>query len=533
MHLCQKEMFEQPFQKFLWGTDFMLVQINKYIKENIVSIGVFLAFVVTIVLRFQELTYQSHWIDEIIGVSYSNPTTSFKDLYSQAITDSHPPLYQILLWFWYDAFGYTEFAGRAFSAVAGSLGVVALFLTAKEFFNKEVALYATIIASMNYHLVYFAQETRSYSLVFLLTTLSYLFFFRVITQHKTKDLLWYFPFTIALLYTHYFGFFLVLTQSVVFLYMLFEQKEKRTRLLILGVLAGVGILISIYPLMAPILSHSGRGAFWISKPTPWFFISYLQSYVNSERLEVMFLILMAISVNFSIRNAKKNPYKTEIMVLWLWVIFGYLLPYIRSITSTPLLHPRYTIIVLPALILIVSHGIYLLKSISIKTEKMTLLMDSTIVKAIVVLTITLNCGHQFLQAKYYTKVTKQQWREILIEIASAKEKIPAYEFIDIYSRYNKVLKIDVDIRPRSLFEKKLKDGTLEKCTFIMDGHSDFIGKAGKLLSNKDLMMVHIMNKLGTSAVLYAYKTDPKVCSDLFPGLEINHVRNHNRNVGWY
>ena len=147
--------------------------MKEFIKQHIILIGIIVTLIVALVLRFKGLTFQSHWLDELFSASVSNPSHTFFSMYDTTVSDVHPPLYQTLLWVWYHVFGFTEFAGRALSATIGTLGIYAIYLLGKEFFNKEVGLYAAIIATMNYFLIYYSQEVRSYSLLFLLSTMSY------------------------------------------------------------------------------------------------------------------------------------------------------------------------------------------------------------------------------------------------------------------------------------------------------------------------------------------------------------------------
>ena len=190
----------------------MVISFREYVKNNIIPLGLIITLIVGIVLRFKGLTFQSYWIDELFSVTVSNPSNSFSYMYDRTVTDVHPPLYQSLLWGWYHIFGFNEFSGRSLSAIIGSIGIFAVYLLGKEFFNKEVGLYAAILASINHFLIFFSQETRSYSLLFLLSTVSYVYLLKVLTTSSKNNFLLYLLFTIALLYTHYFGFFLVATQ---------------------------------------------------------------------------------------------------------------------------------------------------------------------------------------------------------------------------------------------------------------------------------------------------------------------------------
>ena len=203
-----------------------MIGIREYTKKNIITIGLIITLIVGIILRFKGLTFQSDWYDELFSITASMPDRSFWSMYNITVKDVHPPLYQSLLWVWYHIFGFTEFSGRALSATIGTIGIIAVYFLGKEFFNREVGLYAAIVASMNYFLIYYSQETRSYSLLFLLSTISYIYFIKVLTEYNKKNFILYLLSTLALVYTHYFGFFLVGTQVFIFILYFIKFYEK-------------------------------------------------------------------------------------------------------------------------------------------------------------------------------------------------------------------------------------------------------------------------------------------------------------------
>ncbi len=500
-----------------------LNQAKEYITENILTIGLIITFLAAVALRFKGLTVQSYWADEIVGMSFSKPSNSFSLMYEKALSEPHPPFYQMLLWAWFKIFGYTEYAGRSLSAAIGSLAVFAVYFLGKQVYNKEVGIYAAMIASLNYFALFYSQEVRSYALLFLLSTLSFNFFVQVITKRTKKGLFLYLLATPVLLYTHYFGFFLVMTQAIVFVFYIIQEKENRKRLFGLGVAAGVGILASISPLLDSIINNSNKSQFWVGRPSADFFIQFMKNYVNSHYLEVIFLVLLVMSLRAFSRKSENKEHKTMTIVLLLWVFFGYLLPYIRSVTSTPILVDRYTMIVLPAFMLLSAYGIFMLKKPKFKI--------------IAVVIVVFFSSHQIIATEYYTKAIKQDYRGILSDILMGTEKVPVYEVVPFYSLYQEMLQFDIYIEPDTVFPKifttKLNNDSLEKCFFLVDGHSDFIGPHMKAIESKPLTAVHVFNRSGTSAILFANNTDPHECAKLYPHLTVNPDRHYKRFGSWY
>ncbi len=476
-------------------------------KENIVTIGLIATLIVGIVLRFKGLTFQSYWIDELFSINASMPERNFWSMLDITVKDVHPPLYQSLLWAWYHIFGFNEYAGRLLSAIIGSLGIFAVYLLGKTLFNKEVGLYAAAIASMNQFLIYFSQETRSNGLLFLLSTVSYIYFLKVLTDYSKKNFLLYLFYTILLAYTHYFGFFLIATQVFVFILFIIKEKDKRKLLATLAVVATAAITISLLPLLANVLRLEGQESYWMPMPSRWFALDYMKEYVKSQYLEGIFLLTLSFSLIYLFKKTENKKYKTMTIVLLLWIIIGYLLPYIRSITALPLLVARSTIIVIPALILLVSYGIYLLKDTTLKMASIGV--------------ITFFSIYQLNYADYYGKAAKEQWRDILQTIKHSGADMPIYAFYyDNYSAYNKMLSLDLDMHSSVSIAKELKNNSLSNCFFVIDAHRDHISKE-KALQDKKITKVLEIKKNGAKGILYAYNTMPQTCLSLYNGIIIN------------
>ncbi len=158
----------------------MYEKSKNYIKEHTLFITLLFALGLALFLRFKGLTFQSYWFDEIFSIKISNPNNSLAFVYNQTMGDVHPPFYQALLWFWYQLFGFSEYSGRALSALSGSLAIFVLYLLGKELYNKEVGIYASLIGGTNYFLILYSQEVRSNIILFLFSALSYLYFSKLL-----------------------------------------------------------------------------------------------------------------------------------------------------------------------------------------------------------------------------------------------------------------------------------------------------------------------------------------------------------------
>lgn len=479
-----------------------MVSIRDFIKENYIIVGLTFAILIGVILRLKGLTYQSYWLDELASIGFSNPENSFKEVYRKTVGDVHPPLYQALLWVWFHIFGFSELAGRCLSAVIGSFSIYAVYLLGKELFDKQVGLYASIIASMNQFLIYYAQMVRSYSLLFLFSTLSCLYLIKVLKGHGKQDFILYLIFSVALAYTHYFGLFLIAAQFFIFILYFITEKKKRKPLMISAAITAIVLLVSLVPLFKYISGHAGMSSFWIELPANDFLKSYFVYYFTPQLLSIIyFMLLLAGAISLFLKRTSSRR-KMAVAFLAIWIFIGVLLPYLRSVIAVPLLTERNAIIVLPALMVLISYGI-------------SLLVDYRKRYAILIMIVILGV-YQLYHMDYYSKITKQQWREVLYEVTKTKGDFPAYELVfngGFYKNYATMLDIDMEIHTPAEFVTQYKTKSLPNCFWILESHGEWISGFEEF-NDKSILQVTEIQKHEARAVLYTNGVEIATCKNI-------------------
>ncbi len=122
--------------------------------------------VASLALRIGALD-SGYWIDEGIAVGIaSHDLADIPRIMSQ---DGNPPLYYLLLHGWMLVFGTGEAATRALSLLFALLAIPASFWAGAAVFDRRAGALAAAGAAGSPFLTYYAQETRMYSLVVLLS----------------------------------------------------------------------------------------------------------------------------------------------------------------------------------------------------------------------------------------------------------------------------------------------------------------------------------------------------------------------------
>lgn len=251
---------------------------------------------------------------------------------------NNPPLYEILLHFWINIFGISEFSVRVPSLIFSSITVIFIYKIGKDFFNNRIALLSSIIFIFsNYH-IFFAQEARVYALLGMLAAISMYTFLSILLDYKkncieiTSDTRFklegfrkYFLLAIIntlLIYAHYFGFFVLIVQSLFTLinlkFLLQNWKKLFAYASIVTLLYIPNILI-----VANRLVDSSSGT-WLESPVGIESIyNMFWKFSNAPVVTVLVIALLLISLVkylLLIKTEQHNTYKSFI-IFWFCFIF--------------------------------------------------------------------------------------------------------------------------------------------------------------------------------------------------------------------
>jgi uncharacterized membrane protein len=417
-------------------------------------------FIIAFWLRLKNLTFQSYWLDELVSVSISQPKNDFNKVYSETLKGG-PPLYQILLWIWYKLIGYNAFSGRLLSVIFGAGAVVALYQLGKELFSTRVGIFAALLLAVNEFTIYYAQEVRAYSLLLMLSLVSSTFLFRFLKIPSRANFIFHLISLISLYYTHYYGFYVLITH-IVFL-LIFKQHFVRSNKPFF-IFFIVAIFLSLVPLLFNILTLSKIQTFWIQVPKWNFWWYYFIFYFKSRILVVLFGLLLLFGVFSFFKSTRLE--KENFLFLAILIFSTYSISYIRSLLFTPMLTERYTIIVVPAILLIIAFGLDRIKFGYLRNS-------------IFVILILLSL-YSIFDRSFYSLSKKENWKQVLIEVK--KKNFLDYPIYDIvyagtfYQTYADLLGIDLEVRNHLTFLDDMHEKKLPQKFWILDAHNNKIGE---------------------------------------------------------
>jgi uncharacterized membrane protein len=216
-----------------------------------------------IALRFWNLTTSCLWFDEIFSVHAAG--MDFQNLVWFVAQDLiHPPLFYILLKFWIMIGGESLFWLRFFSVFFSIISLIPLFFLCRELkLSYSTISLALFFLAANGCLIKYAQEVRMYSPFLFFALFSMWLFARFL--HLGKNIWILTIINVLLIYTHYFGWLVVLSEITAIIVL--QRIKIRQMLIMFGIL-----LLSFAPWIfavwkaAEVNANLGQNIGWIAAP---------------------------------------------------------------------------------------------------------------------------------------------------------------------------------------------------------------------------------------------------------------------------
>jgi hypothetical protein len=181
-------------------------------------------------LRSHQLGAQSFWFDE--GWSWHVASSAWPDMLSILRTiDSHPPLYYALLKVWMALAGSSDVSLRLVSALAGAAAIPLVYALSQRWFrDRALAMVAALWLACNPAHVFYSQETRMYALAVFFAGMAVYGAWRWLAAQRARTLVGYALAALAVLYTNYFGAFVIIAVNLALPLGLWGGRNRLRRL---------------------------------------------------------------------------------------------------------------------------------------------------------------------------------------------------------------------------------------------------------------------------------------------------------------
>ncbi len=214
------------------------------------------------------------WLDEALSVDIAR--LPLQQIPGALVQDGSPPLYYVLLHYWMLVFGQGDFAVRALSGIISTATLPFLWAAGERAGGRRAAWAALLLGASSPWAIYYATDTRMYSLMALEAILWYLAVRRALEQPSRGRLACVALVTAALMYTHYWDLYLVAVGGLWAVWR--SWTESRTgahvpyaqpgaaRKVLWAMVIGVAIWLPWSPVFVFQTLHTGTP--WTSPPGP-------------------------------------------------------------------------------------------------------------------------------------------------------------------------------------------------------------------------------------------------------------------------
>ncbi|HTP07077.1 MAG TPA: glycosyltransferase family 39 protein [Anaerolineae bacterium] len=135
-------------------------------------------------LRVLYLDKNGLWLDETFSIWVANHNVADMLQWITRI-DQHPPLYYLLLHYWMAFNGDTPYYARLLSAIIGAGTIPMIYLIGKRLAGVVVGLIAAMILALSPFNLYYAQETRMYTLLMFNAAVAIYALVRLLTDARS------------------------------------------------------------------------------------------------------------------------------------------------------------------------------------------------------------------------------------------------------------------------------------------------------------------------------------------------------------
>ncbi|HEX3051196.1 MAG TPA: glycosyltransferase family 39 protein [Aggregatilineaceae bacterium] len=313
-------------------------------------------------LRTHALEERSLWEDEGWTMLLSKGP-GLDDVTRTLAADQHPPLYFMVFRLWRDVAGDTEFAGRYLGVLIGMVAVAGMMQFGRSLYNPAVGVLAALLLAVADLHIDLSQEIRHYAALATLSILSSLLYVRWWKKSTRANRIGYVLSSIALLYTHYLGGFVLFTQVIHMLIMARPWKRLAEGLFLFG-----AVCLGFLPWFFVVIDQNS-----VRWDNPLYYQNSLPNNEATYRavrdavlgnqfgvvlglalLGLVYVLYQQERIRFRLRPVWPALY----LLIWIGLVAG-LTFFINS--QKPFLTVRNFLLVLPPLAVLVGHGLANLK----------------------------------------------------------------------------------------------------------------------------------------------------------------------------
>ena len=409
-------------------------------KKNILFLSIWF-ILIGVFLRLYQLNFENYWLDEMISFWVADPSLSLNDTFSRRDQiEQSPILFDLILKKYLEFFSYDPEIGRHVPFIFGILSIPLLGLLSYQISKNNSFLLSILLISINIYLINYSQETRPYSLVFFLSIINLIFYYKIVSvdisfSKKIIFFLLFVFFSILTLSSHPFTFILFFSQILNSMYFFFFFNKKNY-LFFLSI--PIILLTYLFFNFNYIISQLSYNEFFLSHENWKFFYNYYFSRFFGSK--IMGLVYLSTLIYLVITFKRKIFLTSNNYLLLIFIfLFSYIIPLVYSYLKTPVLTDRYIIFVLIPILILISSLIFEVNNKKVKIFLLIFILVPTIINNYMEIKNREANKPEF--TKFFNDVKKNESKNLIINTPNNELKVVENYISSLKEFKNKKFKI--------------------------------------------------------------------------------------------
>ncbi len=320
------------------------------IKKNYLYFSFIVIGILTI---FYQINFEDFWLDEMQSFWIAEPGLSWNATIERHKYDYHNPiLFNLVLKYFLEIFGYHPEIARYLSLIFGSLFIIIIGPITYQVKKDNTFLLTILLSCLSIYVIKYSQEVRPYSLLLLTSALNIYFFLVLVNklENSKKNTIFFIIFSVINYSTNPFSLIIFFSQIFFIFYKYILFKESYTKFYISVLFICIFYLIFNYNY---ILFQISFNNYELSSDIINVLDGlYFPRFFGSKIMGYFYLILLLFLI---IRFKKKIFLENNNYLFFFTIIFfSYLIPLMYGIIKTPVLHDRYIIFILIPIFILIS-----------------------------------------------------------------------------------------------------------------------------------------------------------------------------------
>ena len=278
------------------------------LRTGVAGVVLFVVFLLlaSLVLRTRALG-ASLWMDE--GLSIGIASQPFFDIPGVLRQDGNPPLYYLLLSVWMDVVGNGPADTQGLSVAISLLAIPLGLWAGWTLFGRRAGLICAALAAFNPFLTYYAQETRMYSLLAVLSLAVSALFLHVFVYHRRRFLPVFSVAVALILYTHSWGIFVTVGTLLALAPLLYRAEDRKAMFKDAALAYGFAFVLYLPWMPTLIYQALHTGAPWLDPPRFGVVVQIAKGLLGGGTVTVALLLAAgsAIAAALATRDAEHKP----------------------------------------------------------------------------------------------------------------------------------------------------------------------------------------------------------------------------------